>query len=240
MESKIKCSVCEKEFSTNEVSKDKQGNYVCKKCKQKQKKVLLAKRYASLIALIVVAIGVYYYVSTRPIEGNGQSVTIETPIVEIHDLPEFNLSEATPVAPSSVGQTIDNLKSFKELMEQNITAAQESNSNCVEIPSISALFAFNSAEIITADKELILEFINAYKQTNQQAKISVNGYACNIGPNEANNIISQARAKAVGDFMVGNGIPEGNIEIKWFGKSLNSQFDYPEMKDYRRVIVRVQ
>lgn len=239
MDEKIKCSVCGKEFSANEVLKDKQGNYVCKKCKQKHKKVLLTRRYTSLIALIAVAIGVYYYVSTRPIEGNDQSIMIETPDVEIQELPEFNLSEATPIAPSSVGQTIDNLKSFKELMEQNIAIAQESNAKSVEIPSISALFAFNSAEINATGKELIIEFINAYKQTNQQAKITINGYACNIGPNEANNIISQARAKAVGDFMVGNGIPEGNIEIKWFGKSLNSQFDYPEMKDYRRVIVRV-
>lgn len=87
---------------------------------------------------------------------------------------------------------------------------------------------------------LILEFISAYKQTNQQAKIAINGYACNIGTNEANNTVSQARAKAVGDFMVSNGIPEENIEIKWFGKSMNSMFDYPEMKDYRRVIIGIK
>lgn len=236
METKIKCSVCGKEFSANEVSKNKKGNYICKKCRKKR--VILW--CAIIIALIAAAIGVYCYVSNRPIEGNDQSIMIETPNVDIQDLPEFNLSEATPIAPSSVGQTIDNLKSFKELMAQNIAAAQENNAKSVEIPSISALFAFNSAEINETCKELILEFINAYKQTNQQARISVNGYACNIGTIEANNIVSQARAKAVGDFMVSYGIPEGNIEIKWFGKSQNSKFNYPEMKDYRRVIVGVQ
>ena len=236
MEGKILCSVCGKEFSANEVSKNKKGNYICKKCRKKR--VILW--CAIIAALIAAAIGVYCYVSNRPIEGNDQSIMIETPDVEIQELPEFELSEATPIAPSSVGQTIDNLKSFKELMAQNIAAAQESNAKSIEIPCISALFAFNSAEINAADKELVLEFINAYKQTNQQAKISVKGYACNIGTNEANNLVSQNRAKAVGDFMVSNGIPEENIEIKWFGKSHNSQFDYPKMKDYRRVIVGVQ
>lgn len=236
MESKIKCSVCGKEFAANEVSKNKKGNYICKKCRKKR--VILW--CAIIAALIAAAIGVYCYVSNSPIEGNDQSIMIETPDIEIQELPEFKLSEATPIAPSSVGQTIDNLKSFKELMAQNIAAAQESNAKSIEIPCISALFAFNSAEINAADKELVLEFINAYKQTNQQTKISVNGYACNIGTNEANNIVSKNRATAVSDFMVSNGIPEDNIEIKWFGKSQNSKFNYPEMKDYRRVIVGIQ
>ena len=236
MEGKILCSVCGKEFSANEVSKNKKGNYICKKCRKKR--VILW--CAIIAALIAAAIGVYCYVSNRPIEGNDQSIMIETPDIEIQEQPEFKLSEATPIAPSSVGQTIDNLKSFKELMAQNIAAAQESNAKSIEIPCISALFAFNSAKMDAIGKDLILEFISAYKQTNQQAKITINGYACNIGTNEANNTVSQARAKAVGDFMVSNGIPEENIEIKWFGKSMNSMFDYPEMKDYRRVIIGIK
>ena len=56
----------------------------------------------------------------------------------------------------------------------------------------------------------------------------------------ANNIVSKNRATAVSDFMVSNGIPEDNIEIKWFGKSQNSKFDYPKMKDYRRVIIGIK
>ena len=236
MEGKILCSVCGKEFSANEVSKNKKGNYICKKCRKKR--VILW--CAIIVALIAAAIGVYCYVSNRPIEGNDQSIMIETPDIEIQELPEFKLSEATTIAPSSVGQTIDNLKSFKELMAQNIAAAQESNAKSIEIPCISALFAFNSAKMDAVGKDLILEFISAYKQTNQQAKITINGYACNIGTNEANNTVSQARAKAVGDFLVSNGIPEENIDIKWFGKSMNSMFDYPEMKDYRRVIIGIK
>ena len=236
MEGKILCSVCGKEFSANEVSKNKKGNYICKK--RRKKRVILW--CAIIVALIAAAIGVYCYVSNRPIEGNDQSIMIETPDIEIQELPEFKLSEATTIAPSSVGQTIDNLKSFKELMAQNIAAAQESNAKSIEIPCISALFAFNSAKMDAVGKDLILEFISAYKQTNQQAKITINGYACNIGTNEANNTVSQARAKAVGDFLVSNGIPEENIDIKWFGKSMNSMFDYPEMKDYRRVIIGIK
>ena len=236
MEGKILCSVCGKEFSANEVSKNKNGNYICEKCRKKR----IIMWSSILVALVAAAIGVYCYVSNRPIEGNDQSIMIETPNVDIQDLPEFNLSEATPIAPSSVGQTIDNLKSFKELMAQNIAAAQESNAKSIEIPCISALFAFNSAKMDAVGKDLILEFISAYKQTNQQAKITVNGYACNIGTNEANNIVSKNRATAVSDFMVSNGIPEDNIEIKWFGKSQNSKFDYPEMKDYRRVIIGIK
>ena len=236
MENQIKCSACGKEFSANEVSKNKKGNYICKKCRKKR--VILW--CAIIVALIAAAIGVYCYVSNRPIEGNDQSIMIETPDIEIQELPEFKLSEATLIAPSSVGQTIDNLKSFKELMAQNIAAAQESNAKSIEIPCISALFAFNSAKMDAIGKDLILEFISAYKQTNQQAKITINGYACNIGTNEANNIISKERANAVKELMVSNGISEKNVEVNWYGKTMNNTFNYDKISDYRRVIISIK
>ena len=236
MENQIKCSACGKEFSANEVSKNKKGNYICKKCRKKR--VILW--CAIIVALIAAAIGVYCYVSNRPIEGNDQSIMIETPDIEIQELPEFKLLEATPIAPSSVGQTIGNLKSFKELMAQNIAAAQESNAKSIEIPCISALFAFNSAKMDAIGKDLILEFISAYKQTNQQAKITINGYACNIGTNEANNIISKERANAVKELMVSNGISEKNVEVNWYGKTMNNTFNYDKIFDYRRVIISIK
>lgn len=236
METKVKCSACGKEFLANEVSKGKNVNYICKSCKRKR--III---WCSVIAvLLAICIGVYYYVSTRPIEGNDQSLLIEAPNVDVHALPEFNLSETTPIASTTVGKTIDNLQSFKALMEQNVATAKEVNSSSLEIPNIASLFEFNSAELSITDKELILEFISVYKQTNQQSKIFINGYACNIGSNNANNRISEARAKAVSEFIVKNGIFEENLIVNWFGKTQNSTFNYPEMKDYRRVIIGIK
>lgn len=40
--------------------------------------------------------------------------------------------------------------------------------------------------------------------------------------------------------MMENGIPEGNIESNWYGKSKNYKFNYPENKDYRRVIIGIK
>lgn len=236
METKVKCSACGKEFLANEVSKDKKVNYICKNCKRKR--III---WGSVIAaLLAICIGVYYYVSTRPIEGNDQSLLIEAPNVDVHALPEFNLSETTPIASTTVGKTIDNLQSFKALMEQNVATAKENNSTTIEIPNVSSLFTFNSAELSVEDKEMILEYINVYKQTNQQSKIFVNGYACNIGSDKANNKVSKLRATAVADFIVSNGISKEKLIVSWYGKSQNSAFNYPEMKDYRRVIIGIK
>ena len=236
METKVKCSACGKEFLANEVSKDKKVNYICKNCKRKR--III---WGSVIAaLLAICIGVYYYVSTRPIEGNDQSLLIEAPNVDVHALPEFNLSETTPIASTTVGKTIDNLQSFKALMEQNVATAKEVNSSSLEIPNIASLFEFNSAELSNTDKELILEFISVYKQTNQQSKIFINGYACNIGSDKANNKVSKVRATTVAEFIVSNGILEEKLIVSWYGKSQNSAFNYPENKDYRRVIIGIK
>lgn len=239
MEEKIKCSVCGKEVPTNEVVKDKKGNVICKNCKKKSQKRVLVWCLI-LLAKAAIAAGIYYYVSTRPIEGNDQSIAIETPTIEIQDVPEFNIAETTPIAPSAIGQTIDNLQSFKELMEQNIAEAKEDNSSNIEIPNVSALFAFNSAKLNFAGQELICEFINAYKQTNQQNHIVINGYACNIGPNYANNYISKERANIVKDFLIANGISEDKVEVNWYGKTMNHSFNYEKISDYRRVIIGIK
>lgn len=236
MEGKIKCSACGKEFSANEVLKNKKGNYICKNCKRK----CIIIWCLTVVALLAIGMGIYYYVTTRPIEGNDLSVLIETPEVEIKEVSVFNMSETTPIASTTVGKTIENLQSFKALMESNIATAKENNSTTIEIPNVSSLFTFNSAELSVEDKEMILEYINVYKQTNQQSKIFVNGYACNIGSDKANNKVSKLRATAVADFIVSNGISEEKLIVSWYGKSQNSAFNYPEMKDYRRVIIGIK
>lgn len=175
-----------------------------------------------------------------PLKGNDQFLTIEITNVEVQKIPTFELCSATPVAPSEVGQTIDNIESFKQIMERNIAEAKTNNSNNIVIPDIYTLFSFNSAILSEQSRHLIIEFIQAYKQTNQQTIIQVNGYTCSIGPNYANNYLSKERAYAVKDFIVSNGIDEEKVETNWFGKTMNNSFNYERNSEYRRVTIGIK
>lgn len=239
MESQIKCSTCGKSISASDAVKDLRGRSLCKECKSKKTRKIVIIILACL-ALAGIIAGVVFYYQNSPVKGNDQSVVIEEPSIEMQEQPVFNLSSARPIAPSEVGQTIDNIDSFKKCFESNIASAETNNSNNVVIPNIHVLFSFNSASISEEGRKLILEYIEAYKQTNRQAVICISGYGCNLGTNFANNIISKERANAVKELMVSNGISEKNVEVNWYGKTMNNTFNYDKISDYRRVIISIK
>lgn len=234
----FKCSVCGKEFPKTLLYEDKNGKSICRTCKKHKKRKMLI--FVSLLIVALIAACVYLYVNNSKVEGNNQTVNIETPEVQVQDIPNFDMASATAVAPSNVGATIDNLQSFVKAMEQRKNEAEETGASDIVIDNISIFFDFNKTELNHDAKDFILAYVNAYKKTNNKAIISIEGYGCNIGSNGANDYISKMRTLAVKDYMVENGIPEGNIESNWYGKSKNYKFNYPENKDYRRVIIGIK
>ena len=147
------------------------------------------------------------------------------------------VAQANPVV---AGQTIDNIESFKRAFAENVQKAKELNNGSIIIPNISILFSFNSSTLSSKSNELLAEYAKAFLQTNKEAIILVEGFACNIGSDDANNWISEQRAKSVQQELVIAGIPENKIEVKWYGKSRFNEFKYSDKSEYRRVILSVK
>ena len=84
------------------------------------------------------------------------------------------------------------------------------------------------------------EYARVFGETNQEALIQVEGFACNIGTKEANDFISRKRAENVQKVLEQNGVLSKCVEVKWYGKSRNSEFKYESLSQYRRTEVSIK
>ena len=241
-EKTIKCIKCNKDIAMQEGVKTPKG-VMCKSCQKKGKS---KQSIIALAVLLLLVVGGYtYYQQSQKnstigfggvagIQDSTQVIT-EKPI-EIFKL-EVTVAQSNPVV---VGQTIDNIESFKSVLADNIKKAEQDKAETLFIPNINILFSLSSHEVAASAKELIAEYAKAYLQTNKQATILVEGYACDLGSVEVNDCISKQRAESVKSLLVLCGISESNVKTQWYGKSKNKNFTYPTVKDYRRVTLSIK
>lgn len=238
----IKCIKCNKDISMQEGVKTPKG-VVCKSC---HKKGNLKQGIIALAVLLLLVIGGYVYYqhsqknSTIGFDGvadiqDSTQVITENP-TELFKL-ETTVAQSNPVV---VGKTIDNIESFKRILADNIQKAEQDKAGTLVIPNINILFDLNSHEVAASAKELVAEYAKAYLQTNKQATILVEGYACDLGSAEVNDWISKQRAETVKNVLASYGISEDKVVVKWYGKSKNKNFSYSTINDYRRVIVSIK
>ncbi|MGP1421497.1 MAG: OmpA family protein [Tannerella sp.] len=241
-EKTMKCIKCHKDASIQGGVKTPNG-VVCKSCVKKSKMMRLLMATCVLLVMIVGA-AIYYFQTEKNNAVGFEGVTnIQDSTNVIVEKPAEKFILETAVAKSNpvvAGQTIDNIESFKRVLAENLQNAEQSNTGSIIIPNISVLFDLSSDNITPDAKKLLLEYAKAYLQTNKQAVIFVEGYACNLGSKEINDLISKQRAESVKNTLVSCGISESNIEIRWYGKSKNVDFSYSNMKDYRRVIISIK
>lgn len=241
-EKTIKCIKCNKDISMQEGFKTSKGT-VCKSC---QKKGMIKQGLIAFsVLLLLAASGYAYYLHSQKnntigfdgvidIQDSTQVIT-EKP-AEVFKL-ETTVAQSNPVV---MGQTIDNIESFKRTLVENIQKVEKDKTGALVIPNINVLFDLSSYEVAANAKELLLEYAKAYLQTNKQAVILVEGYACDLGSVEVNNWISKQRAETVKNTLTSYGISENNVVVKWYGKSKNKSFSYSTMKDYRRATVSIK
>jgi OOP family OmpA-OmpF porin len=78
-------------------------------------------------------------------------------------------------------------------------------------------FDFNSAEIRPDFKD-DLEKLARFMQDNPNANAVVSGYACNIGSDDANMMVSRARAKTVSSHLINYlNVPADRLIPHWYG-----------------------
>lgn len=239
----MKCTRCQKDVSVQNGVNTQKG-FVCNDCIKKGKSKKTAIIAGCVLLLAIVGIVCYFAQSKKNTAVGFDGVTNIQDSINVSvqkPVAAFSLEKAVAQAnPVIAGQTIDNIESFKRVFTENVRKAKEANNGSVVIPSISILFGFNSSAIPSTGNELLKEYAKAYMQTNKEAIILVEGFACNIGDNEANNWISEQRAKTIQQKLISAGIPQNKVEVKWYGKSRFNEFKYSNKSEYRRVILSIK
>ena len=92
-------------------------------------------------------------------------------------------------------------------------------------------FYNNSNQFLPKTKPLLFELLKIL-QNNEILKIEIQGHICCKLPNEG-EFVSEARAKAVYDFLVSNKIDKSRLQFKGFGVS-KPIFEIPEQSEFER------
>lgn len=92
---------------------------------------------------------------------------------------------------------------------------KETPTDKIAINPIGILFKKGQSEVLPYYEEMVNEFIEFYKESDQTATILVEGYASEPVAN-----LSKQRAEAVAALMVKNGIPQDKIEVRSYKRSI--------------------
>ena len=205
---------------------------------KKKKKIIL---WIAIVAILLGGGGFYLYYSNNLDGFLGVGTVDDTMNVSLENVADstfLRLSNASAIATIEGGLVIEDIKSLKEVFEANKNAFLSSNSNVIEIPTIGVKFAMASADVSSI--ELVKEYANIFLQTDKSATILIEGYACNIGDDNSNMLLSENRANTVKQILINNGIPEKNIEVKWYGESKYNELGYKNNEEHRRVNVSIK
>jgi outer membrane protein OmpA-like peptidoglycan-associated protein len=79
-------------------------------------------------------------------------------------------------------------------------------------------FETNSSELL-ADSRTELEKLVQLLEENRQVNIEIGGHTDNVGTEEYNQKLSEARAKSVVDYLIEHGINKDNLSFKGYGET---------------------
>jgi ompA family protein len=247
-----KCIKCSKIIPDEQVSRGKQTSqgFVCADCNRKKRGGLLI---GALAATVFLGTGGYWWynsqskqtqeaISQIEIEGYGGVGKANDEVSpNIQDEFVFKWENVLPISSplANVGGTADNLEDFRRQMEENLKNAEANKATQIAIPPVGMLFKKGSYILEKEGGELLKEFAKTFLQTNGQATLLVEGYACDLGIDRLNDRLSEKRAQLVKKNLVEAGIPTDKIEVKSYGESQYGTV-YQTREENRRVNVSVK
>lgn len=105
----------------------------------------------------------------------------------------------------------------------------------------SMLFGFDSAELTTDAKAIIMERIDRFKGKGKlTSDMQVHGFTCNMGPEEYNQTLSQRRAEAVAAYIAENAPNVALEDIKVVGKGEEMPVASNDTREGRELNRRVE
>ena len=238
-DSKRTCIKCDNVVDAG-YGKDTSNGFVCNDCLKKRRRALIL--LLVICALIAVA-GYIIWQKNNNKPKDPQPAVVEAPKVEpkveVPEKPAFNLAN-TQAVRLTFDKPISEVGLFQSDFEKSVASAEQANANTVGIPTIATHYKFKRFGTNKNDVALLKAFAEAYLKTDKTAVIVVEGYACSIGKRWANNWISKKRAQNVASSLVAAGIPQSNIEVKWYGETRNKEFRFPKRSAYRRAVVSIK
>ena len=106
------------------------------------------------------------------------------------------------------------------------------------------LFDFNSATLRAEASSALSGILASIRQTYPYPRIQVQGFTDSVGTDAYNDRLSLARANAVRDWLLANGIPAAAISTQGFGKrdpvapnALPNGLDNPEGRARNRRVI---
>ncbi len=127
----------------------------------------------------------------------------------------------------SVTQFLDasQLEKYTEIEEQNLFMAPLEKDQVVRINNV--FFKGKTAEITDASFPELNRFYQFLK-LNKKVIIEIDGHTDNEGKAKDNQELSEARAKAIYDFLISKGIKEKRLSCKGFGQTRPIAFNSTE------------
>lgn len=105
-----------------------------------------------------------------------------------------------------------------------------SKSNKGDLIKLRALNFYNNSDVIVPKSQPVLKELLDIMKSNTKLKIEIQGHICCKLPNQEDTI-SEARAKAVYDYLIKNKIDKGRMTYKGYGVS-NPIYKIPEKNDF--------
>jgi outer membrane protein OmpA-like peptidoglycan-associated protein len=81
----------------------------------------------------------------------------------------------------------------------------------------NVFFNTNSFELLTASR-VELDKLTGLLQANPSVKIEIGGHTDNVGNDQANQVLSENRAKAVSEYLIKKGIDPSKVTYKGYGE----------------------
>ena len=153
--------------------------------------------------------------------------------------PAFDPSKLTAVNAASK-ETLSDNGALQSALDESFATAEKNDASTVEFPAISGFFELGSAELSSSGRSMLHTWAQRFTSTNKSATIFIEGYACNIGSNKVNDKLSKERAEVAKAELMSNGVPEANIEIKWYGKRMFKKMKFGAREQHRRINLRIK
>ena len=117
----------------------------------------------------------------------------------------------------SASENIDVTQPFsKDTIEVTIMLSKVEQGSLFRLNGV--FFKFAKAELIPSSKT-DLDRVLQLMQRDEKINIEIHGHTDEIGTEESNMILSKARANAVKNYLVENGISGDRLSIQYFGET---------------------
>jgi hypothetical protein len=138
---------------------------------------------------------------------------------------------ATPVAPDPIAGVISNTNSSPI---QNLSNSLKQELRSMLLVEMNKVYFETNKSNLNATDRIILSQCAKVIMDNPSFKLTILGYADNVGNDESNIILSKNRAEAVSNYLVNLGVSKNNITIKAMGAQKMMGSDAKEANAYNR------